>query len=267
MAVRMGGGASSDTIDAATTLGIPATLDAERLAIFTRLSEKAQTAYPPPFAHQSYEGPVETEQGNRTLAKGQWASARRSKAPKDSGSTGRFGPGFPSMEEINTELGGVEGFFLMFGLAYCYAFENPRMRVLFDSRHADTAVCALDHGKRVAATLLDECHRTRYFGQLGRGFSGAFAVMGTHNQAKKCPMRPQAQQVELPRGHRKANRRFTTKQRDTWVGQIMCGAEDLGASADFVQRWGKWLAMTVSAYAPFVDEDTGQLDWMEESPY
>jgi len=25
--------------------------------------------------------------------------------------------------------------------------------------------------------------------------------------------------------------------------------------------------MTVSAYAPFVDEETGELDWMEESSY
>ena len=32
-------------------------------------------------------------------------------------------------------------------------------------------------------------------------------------------------------------------------------------------RYGLWLAMLVSAYAPFVDERTGELDWMEESAY
>ena len=32
-------------------------------------------------------------------------------------------------------------------------------------------------------------------------------------------------------------------------------------------RYGLWLAMIVSAYAPFLDEATGTLDWMEESPY
>ena len=32
-------------------------------------------------------------------------------------------------------------------------------------------------------------------------------------------------------------------------------------------RYGLWLAMLVSAYAPFLDEATGKLDWMEESPY
>lgn len=259
--------ASKSGVNIAKSMGIPPGLAGERLALFTALSEKARSSYPPPFQNSPQEGPAETPEGDRTLARGQWAMARRSKAPKDSGSTGQFGPGFPSMETIARELGGVEGFFLMFGLHYCHMFSNPRMSVLFDSRHADTAVCALDHGKRVAATLLDLALHTRFYGQLGRGFSGAFAVMGTHNQAKKCPMRPRSQQVELPRGHRKANRRFTTKQRDTWVGQIMCGAEDLGASQAFVEEWGKWLAMTVSAYAPFVNEDTGELDWMEETRY
>ena len=91
--------------------------------------------------------------------------------------------------------------------------------------------------------------------------------MGTHNKAKKCPMRPASQQQALPAGHRKANRRFTTAQRDTWVGSHMLAAEECGASEAFVQKYGLWLAMLVSAYAPFVDEATGNLDWMEETPY
>ena len=263
----MGSSSSSRAVNAATSLGISQNLSGERLRLHTQLSEKALATFPPPFSNAPHEGPVSTPDGDRTLAKGQWAMARRAKAPKDCGSTGRFGPGFPTMQEIEAELGGVDGFFLMFGLHYCYMFSNPRMSVLFDTRNKDSAVCALDHGKRVACTLLDEVYSTHYFSQLGRGFSGAFAVMGTHNTAKKCPMRPRSQQVELPRGHRKANRRFTTKQRDTWVGQIMCGAEDMGASQVFVESWGRWLAMQVSAYAPFVNEDTGELDWMEESKY
>ena len=44
-------------------------------------------------------------------------------------------------------------------------------------------------------------------------------------------------------------------------------AEDCGASEAFQQKYGLWLAMTVSAYAPFLDEETGELDWMEESSY
>ena len=35
----------------------------------------------------------------------------------------------------------------------------------------------------------------------------------------------------------------------------------------FQEKFGKWLAMTVSAYAPFVNAETGELDWMEESSY
>jgi len=137
----------------------------------------------------------------------------------------------------------------------------------FDTRDKDTAVSAMGHGKRIAATLLDETLHTSYFSSLGRGFSGAFAVMGTHNKAKRCPMRPASQQKSLPEGSRRGNRRFTTDQRDTWVGSHMCAAEECGASEAFQQKYGLWLAMLVSAYAPFVHEATGKLDWMEESPY
>ena len=121
-------------------------------------------------------------------------------------------------------------------------------------------------------------------------------------------MRPTSEQLALPRGHRKANRRFTTDQRDTWVGSHMCAAEECGASEAFqkkcaaaapdgchakrhdergdgwrdaalalirsciglcvcVLRYGLWLAMLVSAYAPFVEASSGKLDWMEESSY
>ena len=97
--------------------------------------------------------------------------------------------------------------------------------------------------------------------------SGAFSVMGTHKKAKNCPMRPKSQQVSHPRGSRRGGRRFTVDQRDSWVGHVMCAAEECGASVEFQEEFGKWLAMTVSAYAPFVDAETGELDWMEESTY
>ena len=67
--------------------------------------------------------------------------------------------------------------------------------------------------------------------------------------------------------HRRANRRFTTDQRDTWVGSHMCAAEECGASSDFAEKYGLWLAMLVSAYAPFHNEATGELGWIEESSY
>ena len=40
----------------------------------------------------------------------------------------------------------------------------------------------------------------------------------------------------------------------------MCACEDLQTSEAFQEKFGLWLAMTVSAYAPFVDEETGELD-------
>ena len=71
----------------------------------------------------------------------------------------------------------------------------------------------------------------------------------------KCPMRPTSQQVALPKGHRKANQRFTTDQRDSWVGSHMSAAAECGASEEFQQKYGLWLAMLVSAYAPFERAD------------
>ena len=245
----------------------PVLLEGVRLEKMKDLAEKASTTFPPEFVNTPQEGPVETPGGDRALERGRWANANRKPAPLDSGRTGRIPPGFPSMEELNQELGGVDGLFTLFGLHYCGMFENPRMQVLFDTRHKDSASSAMDHGKRIAATLLDECHGTHYFASLGRGFSGAFAVLGTHKKAKNCPMRPLAHQKALPEGHRKANRRFTTAQRDSWVGHIMVAAEQCGTSESFQKKFGMWLAMTVSAYAPFLDEETGILDWMEETPY
>lgn len=245
----------------------PSKLSGERLQLMKACAVKANTTFPPKLPPVPYEGAVETPEGNRMLERGQWANNVREKAPRDSGSTGRFGPGWPTAQELDAELGGPDGLFTLCGLHYCNLFANPRMYVLFNTNDADSAVCAMEHGKRIAATLMDGTLGTRFFASLGRGGSGAFTVMGTHSKAKKCPMRPSTQQVALPKGHPRANRRFTTAQRDTWVGSHMCAAEECGASAAFQEKYGKWLAMLVSAYAPFVDESTGQLDWMEESPY
>ena len=39
------------------------------------------------------------------MERGRWAMAHRKPAPKDSGSTGRINPGFPSLKELEDELG------------------------------------------------------------------------------------------------------------------------------------------------------------------
>ena len=260
-------GAASSSFDALNSNAISALVQGDRLALFEEKLLLAQQSFPPSFENRPQEGYVGTPEGNHALELGRWAHERREKAPFNSGSTGQLPKGFPSKEMLERELGGREGLFLVFGLHYCGMFANPRMRVLFDTRHEDTAVSAFDHGKRVASTLLDECHGTSYFASLGRGHSGAFAVMGTHSQAKACPMRPKNHQVSLPAGHPRGNRRFTTAQRDTWVGHIMSACEQLQTSQEFKESFGIWLSTTTSAYAPFVNEDTGESDWMEEMPY
>ena len=86
------------------------------------------------------------------------------------------------MEEIEKELGGIDGFFTLFGCHYVGMFSNPRMNVLFDTSHKNDANSnALDHGKRVASSLLDLKFGTTYFGSLGRSHHLArVAVQGSH---------------------------------------------------------------------------------------
>ena len=94
--------------------------------------------------------------------------------------------GGPTMEEIEKELGGIDGFFTMFGCHYVGMFSNPRMNVLFDTSHKNDANSnALDHGKRVASSLLDLKFGTTYFGSLGRSHHLArVAVQGSHMKVK-----------------------------------------------------------------------------------
>ena len=46
-------------------------------------------------------------------------------APRDSGSTGEFAKGWPTKEEIESELGGYEGWFLMWGRKFGELAEHP----------------------------------------------------------------------------------------------------------------------------------------------
>ena len=144
---------SSSKMDALNSPGFDASkLSGERLARMKACAEKARGAFPPRLEPVPFEGPVATPEGDRCLARGRWAHARRRPAPRDSGSTGRFGPGWPTAAEIDAELGGADGFFTLCGLHYCNLFANPRMAVLFDTRRPDSAASAMDHGATRAPT-------------------------------------------------------------------------------------------------------------------
>lgn len=164
----------------------------------------------------------------------------------------------PSLEEIEAELGGVEGFFTLFGIHYCNMFANPRMSILFDVRNADTNVSAYEHGKRVAAVMLNRWHGTNHWKQLNRGqfFN---ALEKAHQRAKRCPMRPKEEQVKRPEGHPRAQAWFTVKQRDSWLGHVVAAAEECGASKTFQKKLGSALSRAMPFYAPFADEETGEI--------
>ena len=98
---------------------------------------------------------------------------------------------FPSMQDIENELGGVEGLYTLFSLHYCKMWENPRMVVLFDSRHPDTNVSAYEHAKRISAVLISRCLRDKsYWDALDRDYDYGTSTNRSHKRAKKCPMRP-----------------------------------------------------------------------------
>jgi hypothetical protein len=82
-------------------------LSGDRLERMKACAEKASTSFPPKLEVKPYEGAVETEAGNAILERGRWANAHRKPAPKDSGSTGRLPPGFPTEKELDDELGGA----------------------------------------------------------------------------------------------------------------------------------------------------------------
>merc|ERR1712228_136895 len=120
------------------------------------------------------------------------------------------------------------------------------MNVLFDTRHSDTASSAIEHGKRVASALLDRWFGTRFFASLGRDHSTAFyQVPPTHVRAKSCPMRPMAHQK---------HKKFTTTQRDAWVGHVIRAAQQWQTSEAFQRALGYWLAKNIDVYAPFVND-------------
>ena len=138
---------SSSRHDAVSSPGYDAlNMSSELLDRIKPLAEKAASSFTPDFIDGPQVGGVEPPEGDRALARGRWAMARRSPAPKDNGRTGAMNPGNPTMEEIQVELGGVDGWFTMFGLHYCTMLANPRMSVLFDTRQDHTRASALDHG-------------------------------------------------------------------------------------------------------------------------
>jgi len=266
--------------DALMSPGYPTTLTDARLETMKKCAEAAQRAYPPPFVDAPYEGPTSTPLGDRALERGRWANKNYTPSPHENDAEPLEAPGFPTHEELVAEVGGPEGLFTICGCHYKGMFSNPRMSVLFDARHEDSNVSAMNHGKRIAAVFLDRWYGFHTRNELDRGWYASLgrphktliqSVAASHNVAKKCPMRPKAQQVNTPagmkEGHPLSNRRFTIDQRDSWVGHVMCAAEECGTSVAFQEKLGLWLAGAVSQYAGFYDEKTGRMDWMQEPPY
>ena len=147
----------------------------------TTFAQRAQATFPPAFVNKAQEGAVETPEGDLALERGQIIYNRHSRR------------GNPSIEDINNELGGEEGWFTMWGLFYCNIFANPRMNILFDTRVADTNVNSWEHGKRIGSVLLSRWYGLNHWRKLGRGQNYGAAQNVAHNRAKNCPMRPTSQ--------------------------------------------------------------------------
>merc|ERR1711971_689408 len=87
-----------------------------------------------------------------------------------------------------------------------------------------------------------------------------FQVTPTHKRAKACPMRPLQHQK---------HKKFTTTQRDAWLGHVICAAKQVGTSQDFQRSLGRWCAKNIDVYAPFVDDyaETRNIRLMKEDTY
>ena len=237
-------------INAKESLGFPR--GNKRLEQFAK---KASQTFPPKFTGVAQTGSVESVEGNRAVITGR--IALKTAGYNVNAESGFTTHDYPTVDMLQRELDGPEGLFTLSGCHYIRMFADPRMNVLFDTRFGDSAVSALEHGKRVASALLDRWYGTSYFGTLQRDASTAFfQVTPTHRRAKGCPLRP----VE----HQK-HKKFTMTQRDAWIGHVICAAEEVGTSKQFQDALGKWLAKNIDVYAPFVDdyEDTKDIQLIE----
>lgn len=250
----MGRAASRQVCDALASPGFPASLTGDRLVHMQGLAQRAASTFPPPFVHptgQEEEPFVPTEEGNRAMAIGAAAVARAPKVPTVTVARARFSP-FPfSRQRTEEELGGIDGVFTLFACHYRRMFEDPRMRVLFDTRHDDTNVSALEHGKRIGSAMADQWFGTSFYQSLGRDSSLAAIQIGpSHARAKQCPMRP--------REHRRSGM-FTVAQRNTWLGYAWMGAEDIGTSEEFRDQMVDWIAGNLGFMGEFLNEDGASL--------
>ena len=166
-----------------------------------------------------------------------------------------WGPRGPSRALLEKDMGAGEGraadgLAVLFATHYARMFADPRMAVLFDTRHADSNASALEHGTRLAATLMDLWYGTREYASLGRGSS--FRNVGrAHARAKRCPLRPNSG-TGAPR--------FSEAQRDAWLGHVLIACEECGASAELQHQIGRFLGSRVNAYGPFrVRDDESKL--------
>ena len=76
----------------------------------------------------------------------------------------------PNFIDFKEQIGGEEGFILLFGCHYKRLFSNPRMSVLFDTSSPDTNVSAYEHGKRLGSLLISRWTEDfEFYDRLERG--------------------------------------------------------------------------------------------------
>ena len=175
--------------DALQNKGYPITsnyLSDVRLQRLKDLAEKASDTFPPPFVDKPQKENIfeenDTSDDARRIADIVLKYGRNANKNRD---IKLLESGHPTLQELETGIGGIDGFFTLFGCHYVGMFSNPRMQVLFDTRSKEDAKhSAMDHGKRTASAFLDLWYGTRYFASLGRGPSPSIAVLSTHRKAK-----------------------------------------------------------------------------------
>lgn len=151
----------------------------------------------------------------------------------------------PPTEDVLESQIGKEKVLTWFGTFYQRMMMDPRMAVLFDTRHKEANAPAAEHGKRLGLFLWSRWTLDQSYYQEINTTSAFRRLQEGHQRAKKCPMRSK----NLV-GHG-----FTTAQRNSWLGHLWYAGKECQIPLDLNDQIVQHLATLMGFYGPFVETE------------
>jgi truncated hemoglobin YjbI len=151
----------------------------------------------------------------------------------------------PSLDLLESKVGKMK-MIDWFGTFYQRMMNDPRMAVLFDTRHEEANVSAAEHGKRLSLLLWSRwTDDPSSYIEISQSLSPFHRIQKGHQRAKQCPMRSKPLR----------GRGFTTGQRDSWLGHLWYAGEKCGVPLEVNDQVVHHLATLIGLYGPFVDTE------------